>query len=56
MASSDGRNSWENFRNLLKQNGPILLQLGKKPHEIKAAPGTRAPQQIDSVKSDGVVP
>jgi hypothetical protein len=45
MASSDGRNSWENFRNLLKQNGPILHQLGKKPHEIKPVPGTPALQQ-----------
>jgi hypothetical protein len=52
----DGRNSWEDFRNLLKRNRPILHQLGKKPHEIKAPLGTRAPQQIDSVKSDDVAP
>src|SRR6516165_5658317 len=37
--------SWENFRNLLKRNRPILHQLGKKPREINVAPGTRAPQQ-----------
>jgi hypothetical protein len=40
-----GRNSWENFRNLLKQNRLILQQLGKKPREIKAPLGTHAPQQ-----------
>jgi hypothetical protein len=40
--------SWENFRNLLKRNGPIWHQLGKKPREINVAPGTHAPQQIAS--------
>src|SRR5262249_30866711 len=37
--------SWENLRNLLKRNGPILHQLGKKPREINVAPGTHAAQQ-----------
>src|SRR5262249_39393187 len=40
-----GRVSWENFRNLLKRNGPIWHQLGQYPREINVAPGTHAPQQ-----------
>src|SRR5262245_9667173 len=42
---SNGCVSWENPRNLLKQNRPILHQLGKKPREINLPPGTHAPQQ-----------
>jgi peptidoglycan hydrolase-like protein with peptidoglycan-binding domain len=42
---ADGRDSWENLRNLLKRNGPILHQLGKKPRKIKSVQWTHAPQQ-----------
>ena len=38
-------NSWENKRNPLDPNAYIWHQLGKKPCEINAAPGTHAPQQ-----------
>src|SRR5262249_17307280 len=41
--------SWENLRNLLKRKGPIWNQLGKKPGEIKVAPGTHAPPQRTSL-------
>ena len=47
--------SWENRRNLLKQNRPILHRLGKKPCEINATLRTPAPQQLTAQLFDYLI-